>query len=111
MSSGHTPLAWAFYEQPVTVLVGWNLFAGLVVALLPPLRASTPQRGMGYAVGLAAVVPFALTVLFGYLLAPVFGASIDTSSLETVKAAFSFPDFYGQFVWRAIGALIGSYLA
>jgi hypothetical protein len=130
--AGAYPLAKAFFEEPIAVLVAWNLFAGLTVALFAPLGTLKPERGTGCVVALVSIVPFTLFVLLGYAMALGLGTPLDPSTLKGSHFFDEDPSQAGAHPWasffvavgdvffdrdpfqaglfRAAGALLGSYL-
>jgi hypothetical protein len=111
---GAYPLAWAFFEEPITILVGWNVLIGVIAALIIPRGGISIQRGMGYLIAMVAVLPFAGVVWLGYGISVGLGKPMDPSMFSQAMATdYHFPlmGFRGECYLRAIGALIGSYLA
>jgi len=114
---GAYPLTRAFFDTPITVIVGWNLFAGLMSALFLDGVISI-RRGMGYLVALVAVGQFAVVVGLGYAISVGLGMPIDQSYFwKAVQRGYIFSavgsglGFSGECFLRAVGAHIGSYLA
>jgi hypothetical protein len=109
LAAGSYPLAWAFFEQPITVAVGWHLAAGLVMALyFPAWSSASPiragRRGSGSVVAIAAAGSLALEVVLGYYVGTGLGAAIDTSTLRK-------DPFWEEGWYRAVTVLLAAYLA
>jgi len=114
---GAYPLARAFFHTPITVIVAWNLFAGLMSALFLD-GAISIRRGMGYLVALVAVAPFAAVVGLGYAISLGLARPIDPSYYwKAVQRGYMFSSlgtglgFSAECFLRAVGAHLGSYLA